>query len=250
VLPSGTSFRHLVVSMLHFALLCACALSPLVSAAAINEQHAFIEESSAKLSTPDAGTTFSGVIKYKSVEELLNYTISHDDDDEPMIYEIPVDFAAYARDERERLVADGASPDSIVFEYEVSNYVAHLEGESPEDYAARYVHTYHDMMNRGVVIEFPKWQTVSTVWARHWLPGDGRHYLDLGPESGVTRGEYREFWKWYDEAYDQWWDQGWDEKEENWEAPEPFPVPEEWLKFLVVEENDGWDEAVVSDKSS
>jgi hypothetical protein len=56
--------------------------------------------------------------------------VPHDSDNEPMVYETPRDYATYARQERDRLIAEGADPDSVIFSSEL-DIVFYDEKASP-----------------------------------------------------------------------------------------------------------------------
>ncbi|KAJ5206233.1 hypothetical protein N7491_003146 [Penicillium cf. griseofulvum] len=137
----------------------------------------------------------------------------HDSDDEPMVYEIPIDYAALSRQERDRLIAEGADPDSVILQSELYNHVIRQEGESIDDYAKRYSYTMNTMIHRGVSI-------LNDLLIADMVPSgfgtkDGR-FFELGPESRATKGEYREFRQWLSEAS---------------VAGQTSEVPEKWLKF-------------------
>ncbi|KAE8315419.1 hypothetical protein BDV41DRAFT_574793 [Aspergillus transmontanensis] len=125
----------------------------------------------------------SGTIHSESAQGHGHDEVPHDSDDEPtddepMVYETPRDYATSARQERDRLIAEGADPDSVILQSEVRNHVPRQEGESSADY-------------------------------------DGR-FFDLGPGSGATKREFREFSEWFSEVM---------------EAGQTYDVPEKWLKF-------------------
>lgn len=139
--------------------------------------------------------------------------VSHDSDDEPMVYEIPIDYAALSRQERDRLIAEGADPDSVILQSELHNHIIRREGESIDDYAKRYSDTMNAMIRRGVSI-------LNDLLTADMVPSgfgteDGR-FFDLGPESGATKGEYREFSQWLSDVS---------------VAGQTYEVPEKWLKF-------------------
>ncbi|GAD92480.1 hypothetical protein PVAR5_1072 [Paecilomyces variotii No. 5] len=137
----------------------------------------------------------------------------HNSDDEPMVYETPRDYATSARQERARLIAEGADPDSVILQSEVRNHIQRQEGESPADFTKRYVATTKDMINSGVSILND--QCTADVVASGFRTPDGR-FFDLGPGSGATKGEFREFSQWFSEMA---------------EAGQLHEVPERWLKF-------------------
>lgn len=139
--------------------------------------------------------------------------VPHDSDDEPMVYEIPMDSAAFSRQERDRLIAEGADPDSVIFQSELHNHVMRQKGESIDDYVKRYSDTMNAMIRRGVSILNDL--LIADVVPSEFRTEDGRLF-DLGPESGATKREYREFSQWLSEVS---------------VAGQTYEVPEKWLKF-------------------
>jgi len=135
-------------------------------------------------------------------------------DNEPMVYVTPVDYANEARQERDRLVAEGVDPDSIILMSEVENHVPQREDrQSSVDLAASWVETLRAMTGQGITILND--QSTADVVPGGYVTPDGR-YFDLGPGSGATKGEYREFVQWWERAS---------------AASEPEDVPLKWLKF-------------------
>jgi hypothetical protein len=132
-------------------------------------------------------------------------------DDEPMVYETPQDYATSAREERDRLIAGGAAPDSVILQSEFQRLVPRHDGEPPEDFTQRYVKTMMDMIGRGVIILND--DAVADVAPDSFVSPDGRTF-DLGPQSGATKGEYREFTEWFAQLSDA-----------------GGEVPVKWLKF-------------------
>ncbi|KAJ5735615.1 uncharacterized protein N7483_000740 [Penicillium malachiteum] len=136
----------------------------------------------------------------------------HDSDDEPMVYMIPRDYATAAREERQSLLAEGADPDSIILQSELHNYVPRKENDTVNEYTKRYADTMMDMTRRGVrilndmLIADPVPTTFGTASGK---------FFDLGPKSGTTKGEYREFMQWLFGV----------------QEAEHIEVPEKWLKF-------------------
>ena len=137
----------------------------------------------------------------------------HDSDDELMVYETPKDYASWARKERDRLIADGADPNSVILQSEVRNHVPHQEGEPMTNFAQRYVETMNAMIARGVSILND--QCTADVVASQFGTGDGRVF-DLGPGSGATKGEFREFNQWFSD---------------NSNTDQVPEVPKKWAKF-------------------
>ncbi|KAE8329575.1 hypothetical protein BDV39DRAFT_171606 [Aspergillus sergii] len=139
--------------------------------------------------------------------------VPHDSDDEPMIYVTPRDYATSARQERDRLIDEGADPDSVILQSEVRNHVPRREGESPADFAKRYAEIMNAIIGRGVSILGD--MCTADVVASGFETEDGR-FFDLGPGSGATKGEFREFSQWFSEML---------------EAGQRQEVPEKWLKL-------------------
>ncbi|OGM44798.1 hypothetical protein ABOM_006219 [Aspergillus bombycis] len=138
---------------------------------------------------------------------------AHDSDDSPMVYETPRDYATSARQERDRLIAEGADPDSVIFQSEVRKYVPRRDGDSPADFAKRYVETMQTMIGRGVSILND--QCTADTIPSGFETTDGR-FFDLGPGSGATKREFREFSQWFSEVV---------------ETGQVYEVPDKWLKF-------------------
>lgn len=136
----------------------------------------------------------------------------HDSDDEPMVYRISKDYATIARQERHSLLAEGAGPDSVILQSELHNYVPRRENDSVDQYTKRYADTMMDMTRRGVRIlnDMLTGDTMPDTFGT----ASGKVF-DLGPESGSTKGEYREFRRWLLGVQ---------------EAGQ-IDVPEKWLKF-------------------
>ncbi|KNG86740.1 hypothetical protein ANOM_005893 [Aspergillus nomiae NRRL 13137] len=150
----------------------------------------------------------SGIIHSESAQSYRD-----DSDDEPMVYETPQDYATSARQERDRLIAEGADPDSVVLQSEVKNYVPRQDGDSSTDFVKRYVEIMNAMIGRGICILND--QCTADMVPTGFGPIDGR-FFDLGPGSGATKREYREFSEWFSEAS---------------ETVRIYEVPEMWLKF-------------------
>ncbi|RMJ21141.1 hypothetical protein PHISP_07990 [Aspergillus sp. HF37] len=136
----------------------------------------------------------SGVIHSESSQGNGDDGVPHDSDDEPMVYETPRDYATSARQGRDRLIAEGADPDSVIFQSELRNHILRQEGESSADFAKRYAETMNAMIGRSVSILND--QCTTDVVASGFRTADGR-FFDLGPGSGATKGEFREFSRWF-----------------------------------------------------
>lgn len=155
----------------------------------------------------------SGAVHSESAQGHGDDGVPPDSDDEPMVYETPRDYATSARQERDRLIAEGADPDSVIFQSEIGNHIPRREGEPSADFAKRYAETMIAMIGRGVSILND--QCTADVVASEFRTADGR-FFDLGPGSGATKGEFREFSQWFSETA---------------EVGQIYVVPEKWLKF-------------------
>src|ERR1700749_4483360 len=71
----------------------------------------------------------SGVMVSEPVQDNRDDESPHDSDDEPMVYVTPKDYATSARQNRNRLIAEGADPNSVIFESEIPNHIPYREGE-------------------------------------------------------------------------------------------------------------------------
>lgn len=86
-----------------------------------------------------------------------------------------------------------ARGEEAILQSEVPLYVPKVEGEAPADYAKRYSDTMNSMIRRGVSILND--QCTADVVPDGFSAG-GRHFR-LGPNDGVTKGEYRDFENWF-----------------------------------------------------
>ncbi|KAG9532637.1 hypothetical protein KCU93_g1023, partial [Aureobasidium melanogenum] len=145
----------------------------------------------------------------------MNSNIScHDSDNEPMVYETPVDYATSARQKRERLIAQGTDPNTIILQSELHNHIPQgRKDESTSDFAKRYSQAINAMITSGVSILND--QCTADVVASAFGTADGR-FFDLGPGSGATKKEFREFGKWFEEVS---------------KTGQVVQVPDRWLKF-------------------
>lgn len=139
-------------------------------------------------------------------------------DDEPMVYKTPYDYATSARKQRDRLIAEGADPDSVILQSEVRKYIVRRDGEPPNEFAKRYCEEINAMISRGISILND--QCTANVVASVFRTSDGRNF-DLGPGSGATKREFREFSQWFSQISD------------NGKVDE---VPEKWAKFEKLSE--------------
>jgi hypothetical protein len=179
---------------------------------------AFSKSSSAAI-VPDEYLKAAPIMPEPNVPEVQSAQACRDDeapqnsDDELMVYETPHDYATQAREQRERLIKNGADPASIVLQSEIGNHVPRQEGEAPVEYSQRFVECMGAMLARGVVILND--MSTADVVPSGFGTADGRTF-DLGPGSGATKREFREFTQWFEEALDE------------GVLPE---VPEKWKKF-------------------
>jgi hypothetical protein len=140
----------------------------------------------------DDSTTASGA-HLIATQNQPDSSANHNSDDEPMVHTTPRDYATWARLERERLIAEGTDPKNVMLQSEV---FTRQQGETPEEMAQRISSTMEDARGRGVVILND--MCVADVKPDTFQVG-GRRF-DLGPKSGVTRGEYRDFGEWFNRA--------------------------------------------------
>jgi hypothetical protein len=130
----------------------------------------------------------SAVIHSEAAQGYGDDGVPHDSDDEPMVYEIPVDYAALTRQDRDHLIAEGADPDSVILQSELHNHVIRREGESIDDYTKRYTDTMNAMIRRGVSI-------LNDLLTADMLPSgfgteDGRFFIwarNRARQRGVSR---------------------------------------------------------------
>ncbi|KAF2441669.1 hypothetical protein P171DRAFT_434320 [Karstenula rhodostoma CBS 690.94] len=130
-----------------------------------------------------------------------------------MVYKTPRDYATWAREKRSQRMASGADPASIILQSELRTRIPREKNESPADYVKRYAETMNAMIRDGVTILND--QTTADVVPDGFGTADGR-YFNLGPGSGATKGEYREFGEWFRQFCD---------------GGEVGEVPERWKKF-------------------
>lgn len=136
-----------------------------------------------------------------------------DDENGLMVYTTPVDYRSWALEQRPVLEAQG---EEVVLMSEIFTHVGpRCPDESPEEYGKRYTDTMNAMIARGVKILNDQ----GTADMAPTMASIGGHRFDIGPESGITRKEYREFgdWLWSDEA-----------ESKGFEG-----VPERFMKFHV-----------------
>ncbi|KAJ5771981.1 hypothetical protein N7520_002510 [Penicillium odoratum] len=129
-----------------------------------------------------------------------------------MVYTIPKDYATLARQERDSLLAEGVDPDSIILMSELHNQVPREENDSVNEYTKRYANTLMDLTRRGCRILNDRITAEALPDTFHTVSGK---VFDLGPDSGATKGEYREFNRWLLGV----------------QGVEQIEVPEKWLRF-------------------
>lgn len=110
-------------------------------------------------------------------------------DNAPMIHTYPVDSRTSALRNRVRLETEGKE---VILQSELPFHIPRRPNESDGDYTKRFSDTMNSMIERGVYILSDKITrnsapTVFTVYGREF---------DVGPESGITKGEYRDFSQW------------------------------------------------------
>ena len=103
---------------------------------------------------------------------------------------------------------------TIILQSELRNHIPKRQGhESTSDFAKRYSQTMNAMIQSGVRILND--QCTAEVVASGFGTADGR-FFDLGPGSGATKKEFREFGKWFKEISG---------------TGQVVEVPDRWLKF-------------------
>ena len=137
------------------------------------------------------------------------------DDDELMVYETPNDYATWARGEKAGMLSRG---EEAILQSEVSGLVSRREDEPVADFAKRWSDMHNDLIHRGVSILND--QCTADVVASGFGMEGGRTF-DLGPGKGVTKGEFRDFGRWWDERV-------WVESGEG-----EVVVPERFLRWEV-----------------
>ena len=130
-----------------------------------------------------------------------------------MVYRTPKDYRTSALRQREVLQAEGKV---VILQSELPSHIPRQPDEPGADYAKRFTETMNGMIRRGVMILND--QTTADVSPDVF--GIGGHEFDVGPKSGITKKEYREFSDWM----------GSDEAEEKgYEG-----VPERFRRFEVI----------------
>lgn len=175
----------------------------------------------------------SGGTRLQSTQDQVEHNdddvSAHDFDDEPMVYITPRDYASFARERRAQLLSEGVDPKSIVFMSEIQNYLpSRAEDESPADYTKRYVDMMNSMIHRGVQILND--ECTANVKPSGFGLADGRQF-DLGPKSGATKREYRDFGEWWD-CVTHTDNDGDDEEEET--KQRQVDIPKRFQKFEIV----------------
>lgn len=132
-----------------------------------------------------------------------------DDENSPMVHIQPNDYRSWALEERTKLQAEG---EEVVLMSELGSLIPRNPDEPVCDYAKRYSDTMNAMVQRGVAILND--QTTADV-----VPGwffVGEHEFNVGPDSGITKKEYREFEEWLGGGDDE------DQAEKYSTLPEEF----------------------------
>ncbi|KAK5168997.1 uncharacterized protein LTR77_006306 [Saxophila tyrrhenica] len=110
----------------------------------------------------------------------------NEDDDAPMVHTTPSDHATWAPKEVERLRSEGKE---AMLMREIPSQIPREEGESGADYAKRFSEYMNNLIRRGVSI-------MDDQITHNAAPNQftiGEHEFDVGPHSGITKREYREF---------------------------------------------------------
>lgn len=128
-----------------------------------------------------------------------------------MIHKVPKDYRTSALRDRARLEAEGQEG---ILQSELPSHIRRQPDESDEEYTKRFADMMNSMIQRGVHILNDK--TTHDVAPNSFIV-HGREF-NVGPESGITKGEYREFSRWM----------GSKAGAEGYEG-----VPEEFRKFEV-----------------
>lgn len=126
---------------------------------------------------------------HPSQGEHAQEVLQQESDDSPMVYCTPVDYASSAKRERDELRNQG---EEAVLMSEISSLIPRRDGESDGDYAKRYSDGMNDMIRRSVLILNDK---TTHECQPNFFYIDG-HGFDVGPNSGITKKEYREFDEW------------------------------------------------------
>lgn len=136
-------------------------------------------------------------------------------DDAPMIHTYPVDYRANALRNRVLLEAEGKE---VFLQSELPSHIPRQPNESDVDYTKRFSDTMNSMIQRGVYILSDE---ITHDIAPSIFDIYGREF-DVGPESGITKGEYRDFSQWMGSKQAE---------EEGYEG-----MPERFRKFEVAKE--------------
>lgn len=146
----------------------------------------------------------------QNVDHSVQSAEDDDDDDALMVHYEPKDNRSWALSEREKRRSQG---EEVVLMSELPSLISREPNQSNADYAKRYVDKMKELANRGVAV------------LNDQCTGDvapdvfsiGGHDFDVGPQSGVTKKEYREFGEWLGSE---------EAEEKGYEG-----VPERFLKF-------------------
>ncbi|KAK3051359.1 hypothetical protein LTR09_007382 [Extremus antarcticus] len=120
----------------------------------------------------------------------LDESVSQDDDNEPMVHVTPSDNATWAPKEKEKLISKGK--ESVLMSELPGLVGPKRDDETGADYAKRYSNYLNDLIRRGVSV---LGDTITHNSAPNGATIDD-HEFDIGPNSGITKKEYREFGDW------------------------------------------------------
>lgn len=111
------------------------------------------------------------------------------EDDAPMIHTYPLDSYTNALRHRDRLKAEGKE---VILQSELPSHIPRQPDECGGDYIKRFSDTMNSMIQRGVYILNDE---ITHNTAPNIFDIFDREF-DVGPESGITKGEYRDFEEW------------------------------------------------------
>lgn len=118
--------------------------------------------------------------------EAVSMDQAENDDDNPMVHTKPVDYASWAPKRKQELLAQG---EEAILMSQLPSLVPRKENESGAEYAKRYSDKMNELIREGVSIlnDHTTHETAPDIFSV-----DG-HEFDVGPHSGITKKEYREF---------------------------------------------------------
>jgi len=118
----------------------------------------------------------------------------YDDGNSPMVHEQLVDYSIAARRRKAELLSEGKE---AVLKSELSALIPRTDGESDEEFDVRRRSVINDMIRQDVrILDDEIQEEVAT-----YLLGMDRYSFNVGPESGITKKEYWEFWDWFNMPY-------------------------------------------------